>query len=105
MEVLNSFLESEEVLKKSSLVMIVAKAKACSTCSMIIPHLEKNVKHLDRFEQYQIFVDDVEEFRGKHVIFSVPTVLIFEDGKEILRESRFINIGKVNRLLDAYFSA
>ncbi len=104
MKILSSFAESEAVLNQP-FVMIIAKTKTCSTCAMIVPHLEKNLHHLDQFKQYQIFIDDIDEFRGKHVIFSVPTVLIYAEGKEILRESRFINIAKVNRLLDAYFSA
>lgn len=103
METLTNFAAIEAAIQKD-FVMIVAKTKACATCAMIVPHLNNNLQRLQDFKQYQVFVDDVDEFRGKYVIFSVPTVLIFNEGKEILRESRFINIGKVNRLIEAYFS-
>jgi hypothetical protein len=36
------------------------------------------------------------------LIFSVPTVLIFSKGKELLRESRYINYGKITRLIEMY---
>ena len=103
METIQSYEESE-LLIQQDFVMLVAKTKQCSACAMIVPHLKQKIHNLDTFENYQIYVDEMDAFRGKHVIFSVPTVLIFSKGKEILRESRFINIDKINRLIDAYFS-
>ena len=103
METLETYESFKKVLNEP-FVMIVAKSHRCATCQVIVPHLEKNLIHLDQFKTYQIYVDDVEQFRGEHVIFSVPTVLIFNEGKEILRESRFIDISKINRLLEAYFN-
>lgn len=100
---LTDYHEIESVLNKD-IVMIVAKTHACSTCAMINEHLRHTVHRLDEIEHYQVFIDDMDAFRGKHVIFSVPTVLVFSQGKELLRESRFIDTHKVNRLIDAYLS-
>lgn len=96
--------ESIEPVLNKGLVMIIAKTHTCSTCAMINTHLESTINRLDEIEHYQVFVDDVDSFRGKHVVFSVPTVLIFSEGKELLRESRFIDTHKINRLIDAYLS-
>ena len=49
-----------------------------------------------------IYIDDMDKFRGDHLIFSVPTVLIFSEGKELLRESRYINYDKITRLIDMF---
>lgn len=98
MEVIKQY----EIIKKrieEGLVMVVAKAHGCATCLIITDHLERNIPHLKDIDAIQVFVDDVDMFRGEHVIFSVPTVLLFKDGKEILRESRFINTEKINRTL------
>lgn len=103
MDTLTDHESIEKVLYKD-LVMIIAKTHTCSTCAMINDHLQNTVKRLDEIEHYQVFIDDVDSFRGKHVVFSVPTVLIFSEGKELLRESRFIDIHKINRLIDAYLS-
>ena len=83
--------------------LFIIKTKTCSTCAMITPHLKNQLVYLDRFPVYEIFVDEFEAFRGEYVVFSVPTVLIFSEGKEILRESRFINTHKVNRLITSFF--
>lgn len=99
MQTIEKFEDIQPILQKD-LVMIVAKTHTCSTCKQIIDHLNKNVKRINDIETYQVFVDDLDRFRGEYVIFSVPTVLIFSEGKELLRESRFINIDKINRLID-----
>ena len=84
------------------LVMIIAKSHTCSACQTIQTTLQHNVSNLDQIEIHNIYIDDVDEFRGQHTIFSVPTVLVFSEGKELLRESRYINYSKIERLIDMF---
>ncbi len=93
-----------ETIAKNNLSIVIAKTHSCSTCKMIIEHLTKTIPRLNDVDTYQVFVDDLDEVRGRLVIFSVPTVLVFSNGKEILRESRFINTHKINRLLDNFLN-
>ncbi len=99
METLTSY-EAFKAVIQEPFVMIVAKTHGCNTCKMINAHLHATVKAFDALKKYQIFVDDVDQFRGEQVVFSVPTVLIFSEGKEMLRESKFIDTNKINRLID-----
>ena len=101
MNILNNINEAEIAIQKD-FVMIIAKSHTCTACKTILPTLEHNISNLNDIEIYNIFVDDVDEFRGQHTIFSVPSVLIFSKGKELLRESRYINYTKVQRLIDLY---
>ena len=84
------------------LVMVIAKTHTCSTCMTINDIIKQNVKYIDELPVYYIYVDDIAEFRGEYTIFSVPTVLIFNEGKELLRESKFINFAKIDRLIDMF---
>ncbi len=101
METLTSIEAIDKVIEKD-FVMIIAKTHTCNTCKQINEHLKNTIHRLDDIEHYQVFIDDVDQFRGSHVIFSVPTVLIFSNNKEMLRESRFVNTQKINRLIDNY---
>jgi len=100
-ETIKNYNDIKTVINKD-LVMIIAKSHTCSACQTIGNMLETNVEGLDKIEQYNIYIDDMDEFRGEHLIFSVPTVLIFSNGKELLRESRYINYSKISRLIDLY---
>jgi hypothetical protein len=53
---------------------------------------------------YELYLEDVEMFQGQQLVFTVPTILVFSEGKEILRESRFIDFEKIKRLFDLYLN-
>lgn len=101
MIVLKTYEEIKETINKD-FVMILAKSHTCTACNSILGMLEQNIPNLSEIELYSVFIDDLEQFRGDHLIFSVPTVLIFSDGKELLRESRYINYDKITRLINLY---
>ena len=103
MNIIKNINEANDVIKKD-FVMIIAKSHTCSICNTILNTLENNIPNLSAIEIYNIYIDDVDEFRGQHTIFSVPSVLIFSEGKELLRESRYINYSKIQRLISLYTS-
>ena len=51
---------------------------------------------------YQVYLEDITIFSGQHLVFTVPTVLVFSNSQEILRESRFIDFSKIERLFNIY---
>lgn len=101
MNVIAKYKDVEKIINKE-FVMVIAKSHTCTACNSILGMLEQNVPNLNQIEIYNIYIDDMDQFRGEHLIFSVPTVLIFSKGKELLRESRYINYSKVTRLIDLY---
>jgi thiol-disulfide isomerase/thioredoxin len=101
MNLIEKYEDIEKVINKD-FVMVIAKSHTCSACKSILGMLETNVKNLDKIEIHNIYIDDNDRFRGDHLIFSVPTVLVFSKGKELLRESRYINYSKVSRLIELY---
>lgn len=47
----------------------------------------------------KIDINNVKLVAGQHLVFTVPTVLVVKEAKEILRESRFINFQNLERVL------
>ena len=101
MNVLTNYKDIDKTINKE-FVMIIAKSHTCTACQSVLGMLEQNVPNLNQIEISSVFIDDMDQFRGDHLIFSVPTVLIFSNGKELLRESRYINYSKITRLIDLY---
>jgi len=101
MNVIDNYRDIEKIINKD-LVMIIAKTHTCSVCNSILGMLENNLAQFKNIEIHNIYVDDIDKFRGEYLIFSVPTVLIFNNGKELLRESRYFNYEKIDRLIDMF---
>ncbi len=101
MKTIERYEEINDIIQQD-FVMLVAKSHSCSACETVYNTLEQNVPNISEIDTYAVYIDDMDKFRGDHVIFSVPTVLIFSNGKELLRESRYIDYHKVSRLISMY---
>ena len=101
--IIEKYSQVEKIINRD-LVMIIAKSHTCNTCNTIANILDNNMSHFDKIDKYNIYIDDIEEFRGEYLIFSVPTVLIFSEGKELLRQSRYFDYAKIDRLIEMFSS-
>ncbi len=99
--VIEKYSDVEKVINKE-LVMVIAKTHTCYSCNSIASILDNSMNHFDKIDKYNIYVDDIDQFRGEYLIFSVPTVLIFSEGKELLRQSRYFDYAKIDRLIDMF---
>ena len=101
MKTIENYQEFNEIIK-APLTIIIAKTKTCTVCAPITRKLEEFMVPYPSIPVYQIYLEDVLEFQGQQLIFTVPTIVVFSEGKEILRESRFIDFDKIERLLTIF---
>ncbi|SCZ80017.1 thioredoxin family protein [Acidaminobacter hydrogenoformans] len=93
---LTQLLESEEIL------VVYFSSVDCSVCHSVRPKLEALLSEVP-VKIAQVESTKFVDIAGQHLIFAMPTVLIFQEGKEILRESRFIDFQKIERLMSLAF--
>lgn len=99
--ILESMEAVEEILKTRDKVLLLCKTHTCNVCLSIEARLAKDQTiYKDWFIAY-VYVDDLAMFRGGHSVFTVPTVLMFYEQKEIYRTSRFIDFEKMHYFVDA----
>ncbi|MDF1874877.1 thioredoxin family protein [Sulfurimonas sp. SAG-AH-194-I05] len=83
-------------IKENLAVMVYFSAPTCNVCHSLKPKL---LEALDaNFKDFHIESVDisVEEDIAPHFgVLSIPTVLVFLDGKEFLRKSRHMSVGEV----------
>ncbi len=101
MDTIKNYQEFEEKIN-SELVVIIAKTKHCGVCKPLTEKLKTFMVGYPKIPAYQLYLEDVEIFQGQHLVFTVPTVIVFSESKEILRESRFIDFDKIERLFKLY---
>lgn len=71
-------------------VLVDFFATWCGPCKMLGLVMEKFDKK-DIIPIIKVDVDEAQELSSKYKIFSVPTLIIFEDGKEKKRISGFMS--------------
>lgn len=95
-------INSNEMLKdfkQNTSYLLYFSSETCNVCHSVFPKLLDMLKGID-FPIGKIDVNKNLEIAGQNIVFAIPTILIFNENTEILRESRFIDFAKIERIID-----
>lgn len=73
---------NEKVLNNPKPVLVDFFATWCGPCKRLAPILEEIAESTTDFEIYKIDIDDSADIAEQFNIMSVPTMLVFKDGKQ-----------------------
>lgn len=77
-------------------VLVDFYADWCGPCKMIAPELEKVSSDV---AVIKVNVDEHEEIAREYHVMSIPTLILFENNKELRRNVGFINKEKIEQLI------
>ncbi len=86
-------------LNKSAVV--IAKTQGCSVCMPVTLRLSELMENYPTLPLYELYIEDVPEFRGQHLVFTVPTIIILKNQSELHRESRFIDWDRLTLAIES----
>ena len=90
----------QEVLKSEKPVLVDFYADWCGPCQMMGPVIEEIAEELkEKAKVGKINVDENPEIAVEYNVMSIPTLIIFKDGKEI---KRFVGVTDKEELLKEF---
>lgn len=85
-------------------VLIDFFATWCGPCKMMHPILEElKSKVGDKVKIVKIDVDQHQDIASQYMIQSVPTLMIFKDGKQLWREAGVHSAADLEKELEKYY--
>ena len=81
----------EEVLKSTNKVLVDFNADWCGPCKMLRPVLDQVAEEKDNIKIVSINVDFNENLAREYNVFSIPCLVLIENGKEIKRSVGMIS--------------
>ena len=74
---------------------------ACSVCKVLKPRVDQLVgEQYPIMQKYYIDTEKSPMIAGQHRVFTIPTILIFFEGREHVRLSRNIGMHQVEKAID-----
>ena len=101
---INKIEELQEKISKQDFVMIYFYTDLCGPCKSLRPKvIEMKENNFPKMELY--FVNSINiELRSYYNVFDSPTILLFIEGKEYLRESKYVSISQLGSSIERYYN-
>lgn len=107
MDYIKSNEELKNITDENSMVIVYFGSEMCGVCVALKPKIEELLKSYPKIKAVQADVDISPEMAASLNIFTIPGILLFIEGKEAIREARFISVpdieSKISRYYQMYF--
>lgn len=93
-----------ELSKSKKAICFYLSTPDCNVCKVLKPKVIEMIE-TDFPEIYFCYVDlnKAKEISGQLSVFSVPTILVYFEGKESIRSSRNVHIEELCERIDRYY--
>lgn len=100
--------EIQSKVASSDGIMLYFSGKSCGVCQVLKPKIDQLITtQFPKIEQIFIEAEQFPQIASYFEVFTVPTVIIFFEGKEFVKQSRHISVleleKKINRPYTLYF--
>lgn len=91
-------------LKDNKFQFVYLTTTSCNVCKVLEPKIIKLIQDYPQISFQKIYLDDEPAAKGEFMAFTVPTLVIFSEGKELFRSARNISIMELQQKLDRYYN-
>lgn len=103
-ERLTSIQLANEFIQRHTLAFLYVSSTDCGVCHALQPQIQKVMMKYPEIQLGAIDVQEVKEVAESFSIFTAPVLLLFVEGKEYVREARFVHLDlfdeKIHKIYD-----
>jgi thioredoxin-like negative regulator of GroEL len=105
MKVLTTAQEFQDFKDSKSAVLFYFSTRNCNVCKVLKPKLIEFInENFPQISMAYIDVEMVQDLSAQLNIFSVPTILVYIEGKEFFRKSRNFSLAELYNELERPYS-
>ena len=99
-----SFENFLEITKSNNAVCFYLSTPECNVCKVLKPKvIEMLEADFSKIPFCYVDLNEAKEISGQLSIFSVPTILVYFEGKETIRASRNMHIEELREQIERYY--
>lgn len=104
MKILKSIESIDTFTKEAGFNLVYFSTEACNVCKALFPKVEQLLKSYPEIKAARVDLTELTEAAGAYSIFTIPCILAYMDGKEIIREARYISMDQLEDKIARYYS-
>lgn len=95
--------EYKQFLDSNEYCGVYYSSEQCGVCNTMKPKVY-SVYEEAGMPIKELSINQFRELAAQQLILKSPTIILYENGKEIIRDSGFIDLNKINRTLNLILS-
>jgi thioredoxin-like negative regulator of GroEL len=88
----------------ASWVVLYISRPGCGVCSALRPKIEEIIRELPDALYCPVDLDRIPEAAGEYSVFTIPAILVFVDGRESIREARYLSVDDLRNRIERLYS-
>lgn len=103
MDIVNSNKIIRDLIDENEMLLIYFGSSTCGVCTDLKPKVKEVIKKYPKVESVQVDVEKSIKISADYNIFTIPAILVFIEGKEVIREARYIGIQDIDSRISRYY--
>ena len=92
--------EVQQEINKKPIVITYFSHDECNVCKVLKPQVREQVSEYEEAHFVYVNTKESPEASGQFMVFAVPTVIIFFEGREAKRYSRHLSLQELREFLE-----
>ena len=92
--------EFQQELKNNAVLVTYFSHDECNVCKVLKPQVNEIVAEYREADFLYINIKESAEISGQYMVFAVPTIILFFEGREAKRYSRHISLQDFKSFLE-----
>jgi thiol-disulfide isomerase/thioredoxin len=107
MQLMESIFDIENWIKSNDMVLLYFSGTNCGVCRVIKPQVIELLKKYPKIKSAEIELENHPEIAAQYNVFTLPSIIVFIDGKETIRKLRYMSLvdleSNFSRYYDLYY--
>lgn len=92
--------EIQDKITREEWILLYLSRPECGVCKSLLPKVKLLCNNYPKLKPYYVDLNLDDSIAGQLSIFTIPGILVYTNGKESIREARYISIDSLKAVLD-----
>jgi thioredoxin-like negative regulator of GroEL len=90
-------------IQEQSLCLVYIKTEHCGVCDVVLDKTNTLLTKYPQVESFLINMHENPDVSSAYLVFTAPTILLFIEGKEVYRASRFVQMDELEHTISMWY--